>query len=86
MSPFEAEPDDPIPSRPDDRQEWLGAEALVSFHQRGGSQNAFSFGSFGCSRLTLFLVFAAGLLIGSGASSWLLFRYGPPRRRDDLGK
>ncbi len=81
MSPFEAEPDDHISSRPDDRREWLGGEALVSFHQRGGSPHAFRLGRSRCSRLTLFLAFAVGLLIGSGASSWLSFRYGPPMRR-----
>jgi hypothetical protein len=81
MSPFEAEPDDRIQSRPDDRREWLGGEALVSFDQRGGSQDAFRLGSSRCSRLTLFLAFAVGLLIGSGASSWLCFRYAPPKRR-----
>ena len=81
MSPFEAEPDDHIQSRPDHRQEWLGGEALVSFNQRRGSQAAFHLGSSRCTRLTLFLAFAAGLLIGSGASAWLCFRYGPPRRR-----
>ena len=81
MSPFEAEPDDRIQPRPDDRREWLGGEALVSFNQRRGSQPAFQFGSSRCTRLTLFLAFAAGLLIGSGASTWLCFRYGPPRKR-----
>ena len=86
MSPFEAEPDDRIPSRPDDRREWLGGEALVSFHQRGGSQDAFRLGRSRCTRLTLLLAFAAGLLIGSGVSSWLFFHYGPPRRMDDLRK
>jgi len=75
MSRFEADPDDRIQSRPDDRREWLGGEALVSFHQRGGSH------AFRCTRLTLFLAFAAGLLIGSGASTWLFFRYRPARRR-----
>ena len=81
MSPFEAEPDDRIQPRPDDRREWLGGEALVSFNQRHGSQPAFHIGSSRCTRLTLFLAFAAGLLIGSGASTWLCFRYGPPRKR-----
>jgi len=81
MSPFEAEPDDRTASRPDDRREWLGGEALVSFHQRGGSEDPFCLGRSRCTRLTLFLAFAAGLLIGSGASAWLSFRYGPPRRR-----
>ena len=81
MSPFEAESDDCIQPRPDDRREWLGGEALVSFNQRRGSQPAFQFGSSRCTRLTLFLAFAAGLLIGSGASTWLCFRYGPPRKR-----
>jgi len=81
MSPFEAEPDDHIQSRPDHRPEWLGGEALVSFNQRRGSLPAFQFGSSRCTRLTLFLAFAAGLLIGSGASTWLCFRYGPPRKR-----
>ena len=81
MSPFEAEPDDRFQPRPDDRREWLGGEALVSFNQRRGSQPAFQFGSSRCTRLTLFLAFAAGLLIGSGASTWLCFRYGPPRKR-----
>jgi hypothetical protein len=86
MSPLEAEPDDRIQSRPDDRREWLGGEALVSFHQRRGSQDPFSLGGSRCNRLTLFLAFAAGLLIGSGVSSWLSFRYGPPRRGHDPGK
>jgi hypothetical protein len=86
MRPLEAEPDDRIQSRPDDRGEWLGGEALVSFHQRGGSQDTFRLSRSRCSRLVLFLAFAAGLLIGSGASSWLSFRYGPPRRMNDLGK
>ena len=81
MSPFEAESDDRIQPRPDDRREWLGGEALVSFNQRRGSQPAFQFGSSRCTRLTLLLAFAAGLLIGSGTSTWLCFRYGPPRKR-----
>ena len=81
MSPFEGESDDRIQPRPDDRREWLGGEALVSFNQRRGSQPAFRLGSSRCTRLTLFLAFAAGLLIGSGASTWLCFRYGPPRKR-----
>ena len=86
MSPFEDEPDDRIHSRPDDRREWLGGEALVSFNQRRRSQDFFNLDSSQCNRLILFLAFAAGLLIGSGASSWLSFRYGPPRRMNDLGK
>ena len=86
MSLFEDEPDDRIQSPPDDRREWLGGEALVSFHQRGRSQDPFSLGSSRRSRLTLFLAFTAGLLIGGGAASWLFFRYGPPRRMNDLGK
>jgi len=81
MSRFEADPDDRIPSRPDDRREWLGGEALVSFNQRHGSVPMFGLGNSRCTRLTLFLAFAAGLLIGSGASTWLFFRYGPARRR-----
>ena len=85
MSPFEAEPEDRIQSRPDDRREWLGGEALVSFNQRHGSQPIFGLGNSRCTRLTLFLAFAAGLLIGTGASSWLFFRYGPPKRKNDRG-
>ena len=86
MSPFEAEPDDHIPSRADDRREWLGGEALVSFNQRHGSQPIFGLGNSRCTRLTLFLAFAAGLLIGTSASSWLFFRYGSPRGMNDLRK
>lgn len=83
MSPFEAESDDRTQPRPDHRREWLGGEALVSFDQRRGSQPAFRLGSSRCTRLTLFLAFAAGLLIGTGASSWLSFRYGPSKRKND---
>ena len=85
MSPFEAEPDDHIQSRPDDRREWLGGEALVSFNQRHESHPMFGLGNSRCTRLTLFLAFAAGLLIGTGASSWLFFRYGPPKRKNNRG-
>ena len=84
MSPFEAEPEDRIQSRPDDRREWLGGEALVSFNQRHGSHPMFV-GNSRCTRLTLFLAFAAGLLIGTGASSWLFFRYDRPKRKNDRG-
>jgi len=86
MSPFEAESDDRIQPRPDDRREWLGGEALVSFNQRRGSQPASRLGSSQCTRLTLFLAFAAGLLIGTGASSWLSFRYGQPRKKNDWSR
>ena len=81
MSGFEGHREDRTETPRDRVHEWLGGEALVPSHQRRESWNFFRVHGAPCNRVTWFLVFAAGLFIGSSAAAWLTFRYAAPRRR-----
>ena len=81
MNGLEAEDQEQTQARPD-RSEWLGGEALVSFHRKGGPRRPpLLLADFRCNGLILVLAFAAGFLIGSRLSSWRRIRAGAPRGR-----
>jgi hypothetical protein len=80
MSEFEAEYQEQSQAQPD-RADWLGGEALVSFHRKGGPRIPLLFADFGCNGLILAFAFAAGFLIGSHTGGWRRSRAGAPRRR-----
>ena len=78
MSEFEAEDQEQSQERPD-RPEWLGGEAMVSFHRRSRIWDMLR-ASSRCNSLTMLLVFSAGVLIGGTAAGWRPFRSGGSRR------
>jgi hypothetical protein len=79
MSGPEADPHEQIDSRPD-RAEWLGGEAMVSFHRRE-ARIPLGLGSFRCTGLSVLLIFAGGLLIGHLVTRSRRLRHGTLRRR-----
>jgi hypothetical protein len=78
MSELEADPPEQIDSRPD-RSEWLGGEAMVTFHRRG-PRIPLGLESFRCTGLSVLLIFAGGLLIGHLATRSRRVRYRWRRR------
>ena len=79
MSGPEADPHEQIDSRPD-RSEWLGGEAMVSFHRRG-PRIPLGLDSFRCTGLSVLLIFAGGVLIGHLLTRSRRLRHGGLRRR-----
>ena len=80
MNGLDAEDQEQSQARPD-RPEWLGGEALVSFHRKGGPRIPLLLADFRCNGLILALAFAAGFLIGRHTGGWRRIRAGAPRRR-----
>ena len=72
--------DDQSPPRSDRGREWLGGEAIVSFHPRRGIWNLSYLAGLRCNNLALLLVFSGGVLVGGLAAGWRPFRSGRRRR------
>jgi hypothetical protein len=77
---YEEQPDDRSPPRSDRGREWLGGEAMVSFHPRRGFWNLSQLARMRCNTLALLFVFSSGVVVGGVAAGWRPFRSRRRRR------
>lgn len=76
----ERQPNDQSPPRSDRGREWLGGEAIVSFHPRQRIWDLSYLVGLRCNSLALLCVFSGGIVIGGIAAGWRPFRSRRTRR------